>query len=1445
MGVYTLCVIMSRTTSAGNTVRPTSTNSEVEAKTAKAAAETQADMDPSRSWLVPIVTAVLLALAFCLYYFVYVGARREYLVNRNFRSLAALGANIQRVASTHGSILEFYADLRQPPKGKEPSEEERSPVEENKFLLIQPEDKTLERREQLQEARKDYLHFLAPNLKLVEAPVNRQVKAPPRLDIWRRDGRWELALRANRHQNARNDYFGSLEIEGLLTVPARSLPFDDILLVSDDGRVVYQEKKAGPQFTTLGSLLKARVGAAENKPGGSDTQGGGSDNAKGGGNETSDGKKQEQGWQATSIYLTDVLLAGTPHKLFLQPVLIDINSDEPGSAESPREWVLCGLRAASALEWEALSISYTTVIGFTALFFAVCLGGPVLKVIFMNRRERFPLREVGFLSLFLVLLAGVFTLTALEIVDIRAASGTDAQLQSVGGALANNVHEDLQKMRDQLEEWCSTGDLLKDLKAVKKEEVIRHWGTGVVEVDTPPKATKYPFLSSAFWTDDDGHQVVKWSNSGYVTPMIPISGQRIFNEPKRIYLDGKGPPFSFDSVLPPNKLEYVAALTMSTTACRPGVDEDHDVRGDVAAGSAFLVGQPFSLIDPILPFGYGFALVDDTGMVLFDSDKTKDGQENFREENDWSKELYASTFGHASRGSLSISYLGKDYLAQVFPIPGVTGASWSLIVYADREAERTLALQTMSMAATLFLAILAVPAVIAAIWGFASRPHFAPEWIWPNRHRVTTYLYQICVYALLIAVFLFLGFRGPSEQIVISCAAVPYSALLLTYWCFRRYPSARYAIGSRDPVKSAVVPVVLTVLSITVFLLVVVSDLSHLKALVALLPLVGLAALPLLEGPRRNIAILDRRWQRLQAAGTLSGVRSWLFGSHATCYAVSVLLLLLLIGVLTPMALFRASLAVERRLSVKREQLHLASALAERRAAILEKCAAGELGDATCEEFHMKECSPDALCPEPVGIWEKIVLNPSKVEFREHAEVVPQGAAGRGPREELYADRFRSLIYLLHHEYNATAAETLAVIPDRIPPKPGRNIPDWFWVNSPSAVELRWHGVQPLPSQSGSGRKEKDLVITSDVSAPNGGVLTGIAIALCVMLVIGGVLWMMVRKVFLIHIAPLKMTGAREVAECIYTVRNVLILVPPGFSYTVESPAATLDLKEIATEAKWEEKVDLERLSGLIAIRHFEYTSEVATIDQKLTLVRRLTQRERNHIAAVLEAPASTEDYRRMFAREDLELTVVDLRDEPFYWKKQYEGPAPDLIWEECWPMAALWPLGAQLAKEIRQETNVSADTVASEMLERAGGYYRLFWQECTSEQKFVLFQLAEDGMMNPMNGQEIRSLIRRGVIARDPQFRIMNESFRRFVCSATTPKMKQRWLADSRRSGWGKVHGAFFTTMIVLGVFLLTTQNALWQSSAAYVTGAFGALGTLAKLFNTYRGTATGEKAN
>ena len=136
-----------------------------------------------------------------------------------------------------------------------------------------------------------------------------------------------------------------------------------------------------------------------------------------------------------------------------------------------------------------------------------------------------------------------------------------------------------------------------------------------------------------------------------------------------------------------------------------------------------------------------------------------------------------------------------------------------------------------------------------------------------------------------------------------------------------------------------------------------------------------------------------------------------------------------------------------------------------------------------------------------------------------------------------------------------------------------------------------------------------------------------------------------------------------------------------------------------------------------------------------------------------------------------------------------------------------------------------------------------MIWNECSKEQKFVLAQLAIDGLLNPNNGRSVRQLVRRGLIVKDPQFRILNESFRRFLRSSATPELKKEWQRESRQSGWGKAHGVFFTTMLLVGVFLLTTQNELWQSSAGYVTTALGAFGTLAKLLSTVRGGGSTEK--
>ncbi len=1389
------------------------------------------------SWVLPVVTAVVLIAAFCLYYFVYVKAQREYLGNRNFRSLAALGDQLQAQVTIHGSILEFYADLSN--KEQHEKDSHRAKVDFVKqILVVRPEDKGVP--EEAREARKDYMRFLAPTFELADPSTKRSSEhASQRLTTLHRNGRWVLEFDALREKDAAN-FRGSLVLEDLFHPLVGSLPFDDILLASDSGEIVYQSKNDGPRFTTLAALLDNQPGGAAKKPSGDSA---GTASKAEPGSKTEQTAKAESAPKAdpVSIHLTDVTLTGTSYKLFLQPVLIDAFNDDPNSTEERHQWMLCGLRSSATLEWEAMAISYTLMIWLTALLVAICIGGPILKLFLMNHRERFRLRELGFLGLFLVLLSGVFTLSGLQAAYFRSSDDNpDGPLQQLGKNLSKDIHLELGLMRDQLLEMCKTPALLHDLQTAVNKEVTRQ---RILDPHSknPPDSTVSTFdeysdkvasaatkhtnfnFNNVFWTDDDGQQLVKWSPGDYVTPFIDVSGMRAFTEPKTSYLDAaaQGPPLHFDSLLPPNRLEYLVGLVMNTKDCIPALDNPEILRGDIGGGQAFLTAQPFSLIDPVLPFGYGFALIEQTGLVLFHSDKTRNMRENFLQESEGNRELSAAVFGHSTPGSLTIRYRGKDYRALVLPITGLSQAPWSLIVYRDLTSVRTLDLQSMTMAFTLFLMFLTGPALCIAAWCLIRRPRFAPEFVWPNPARMATYRYLIGLYAVLIVVFLFLGFAVSSEESVIACAAVPYTALLLTFWCFRVYPALGDDRTRRE--RRVLLPAALTGLGAILLLAVLRAEWDRSKDLLLLLGVGGIAVVPLLRRPRVYVARTFKHWYwpsgALRGSSRRPGPGPFDFRA---CYTLSVLLLLLLMGVLTPMALFRASLSVERRLQLKQAQLHLASTLERQQRVIDDQHENGDRGDLTYREFFRDTFEWTKMKFEP------LFLSDGKPSIRDHS-------AARGA--EIYSAWFRRLIYSLHHDYNDAATETLGVISER-----ADSDPDWTWLPDGPAIELVWHGAHPPASADDKPPREHDLIIRSNVPAFSAGdTWIAVEIGAGVMLVIGGLFWALAQTLFLFPISPLKLNGYQQVAESLRDGRNVLILLPPVSDWQWEEPTWKMDLAQLATKPKWAELLDLDTVprQTLIEIRRFEYTTGDPEIDnQTLLLLERLIQRADTQVVAVMTVNESPEDYRRQYPN----LEVIDLREEPFQWLAAYAGPARDLIWKECGPLPALWPIGAQLARDIRTEAIQSEDTIASEILERADAYYRMIWHECSGEQKFVLAQLAVDGLVNPVNGRAVRQLVRRGLIIKSPQFQIMNESFRRFLQSAATVELKQEWAHESRQSGWGKAHGVVFTTMILVGVFLLATQNDLLQSSAGYVTAALGAFGTLAKLFNTVRG-APAEK--
>ena len=209
-------------------------------------------------------------------------------------------------------------------------------------------------------------------------------------------------------------------IEDLFRPLVGSLPFDDILLASENGEIVYRSKKNGPRVHHAGRTAREpdRQRTRRNPPA----------------NPAGTAPKADP----VSIHLTDVVLTGTSYKLFLQPVLIDAFSDDPSQPEERHTWMLCGLRSSATLEWEALAISYTVIIWLTVVLFAVCMGGPILKLFLMNHRERLRLRELGFLGLFLILLSGIFTLSGLQAAYFHSNDDdTEGRLKQLGENLAS------------------------------------------------------------------------------------------------------------------------------------------------------------------------------------------------------------------------------------------------------------------------------------------------------------------------------------------------------------------------------------------------------------------------------------------------------------------------------------------------------------------------------------------------------------------------------------------------------------------------------------------------------------------------------------------------------------------------------------------------------------------------------------------------------------------------------------------------------------------------------------------------------------------------------------------------------------------------------------------------------------------------------------------------
>jgi hypothetical protein len=143
---------------------------------------------------------------------------------------------------------------------------------------------------------------------------------------------------------------------------------------------------------------------------------------------------------------------------------------------------------------------------------------------------------------------------------------------------------------------------------------------------------------------------------------------------------------------------------------------------------------------------------------------------------------------------------------------------------------------------------------------------------------------------------------------------------------------------------------------------------------------------------------------------------------------------------------------------------------------------------------------------------------------------------------------------------------------------------------------------------------------------------------------------------------------------------------------------------------------------------------------------------------------------------------------------------------------------------------SLTRDQILEELEERAGSIFRNLWQTCDKDERIILEHVAQHGLASAASRRVVRRLLARGLLRKDPQLRLMNRSFRRFVLES---ERRQEVVVLERESGpslWDHLRTPLGTAAVIAAAFLAATQREAFNATLTMAAGVTTALPMLVK---------------
>jgi hypothetical protein len=130
--------------------------------------------------------------------------------------------------------------------------------------------------------------------------------------------------------------------------------------------------------------------------------------------------------------------------------------------------------------------------------------------------------------------------------------------------------------------------------------------------------------------------------------------------------------------------------------------------------------------------------------------------------------------------------------------------------------------------------------------------------------------------------------------------------------------------------------------------------------------------------------------------------------------------------------------------------------------------------------------------------------------------------------------------------------------------------------------------------------------------------------------------------------------------------------------------------------------------------------------------------------------------------------------------------------------------------------------------------FYTYIWQSLTMEEKFLLYDLAEDGLVNPYDDHNLSILIYKGLIV-NPHGTLMifNKGFRNFILTSIGTREVNLIKQQVKDNGsWGSLKTPLNLIVLAILFFLILSQQEAYSRIITYITAIGTGFTALLKIF-------------